>query len=94
MVTRTRTTRPLLAWGTFGLLSLAAISFDAVYVGNMVGWVSAPFRGWLYSVSGDSQVVAVTYGTMLWVFITGVWGRIRATKTLAGAPLEPVSPGE
>ena len=61
MASRKRSPRQLLAWGTFGLLGLAAIAFDAAYIVNMSQWFSAPFRGWFYSAAGDPHVVIETY---------------------------------
>ena len=49
MALRKRSPQQLLAWGTFGLFSLAAIAFDGAYIVNATQWFSAPFRGWIYS---------------------------------------------
>jgi len=61
MALRKRSPKQLLAWGTFGLLSLTTIAFDGAYMVNVTQWFSAPFRGWIYSVSGDPHIVVETY---------------------------------
>ncbi|MBW2385971.1 MAG: hypothetical protein JRG92_20250, partial [Deltaproteobacteria bacterium] len=61
MARQTRSPRQLLAWGTFGLLSLTAMAFDGAYIANMTQWFSTPFRGWIYSVAGDPHIVIETY---------------------------------